>query len=267
VVKVSEMKAITLQDGEKIYVDPEDYERVTSHVWYRIYSGNSKLVATYIDKNNKVIHLPTFIMGKTATQIKPGNNFSKNNLTTTNIGRYRQPKSISTSKYKGVSWSKERSLWHAGIRHQGKNIFLGRFKNEDDAGQAYNNAVDKYWEGKGFKNVIGCDNRTPKRTYRTDPRFNNLSIEQKGTSSKYRGVTYRSRTNKYQVHFMFNGKKHTLEYADFKTQEQAGLVYNKCVMYLYGNDARLNEIPVTDELKEFISNYEIPNRIRKLKEI
>ena len=47
---------------------------------------------------------------------------------------------------------------------------------------------------------------------------------------------------------------------------KARLVYNKVAMYLHNNDAIINDVPMTDELKEFISNWEIPGRIKALKE-
>ncbi len=42
-------------------------------------------------------------------------------------------------------------------------------------------------------------------------------------------------------------------------------MYNKSATYLYDNDAILNEVPITDELEEFISNWEIPKKIKALK--
>ena len=45
--------------------------------------------------------------------------------------------SISTSKYTGVSFETSCNKWRAEIRINGKNKFLGRFTNEDDASKAY----------------------------------------------------------------------------------------------------------------------------------
>lgn len=265
VTKMSELKYITLQDGEKIYVDSEDYERVKSHVWHRNYNNNTKLVQTKIYVNKKEIStsLATFIMGNTATQIKPGNNFSRDNLTTKHIQRYNQPRHSGSSRYKGVTWDKNRRKWSAAINVDGKVVYLGRFADENEAGQAYNNAVDDYWNGQGFKNIIGVDNRLQERTYKTDPRFNNNSKDQIKRKHKYRGVKKNYQLNRYVATVWFERKGYHVGY--FKSQEYAGLAYNKCVMYLYGNDARLNDIPITDELKEFINNFEIPKRILELK--
>lgn len=36
------VKSIFLQDGEEIFVDDEDYERVNQHTWYKYYTGNTR---------------------------------------------------------------------------------------------------------------------------------------------------------------------------------------------------------------------------------
>lgn len=265
VKKMSELKYITLQDGEKIYVDSEDFERVKSHVWYRNHVNNSKLVETriYVNKRKTNMVLPTFIMRTRATQIKPGNNFSKDNLTTKHIQRYNQPYYGSASRYKGVTWAKVQKKWVVAITVDGKRKHLGYFVDEDEAGQAYNNAVDDYWDGQGFKNIIGVDNRLQERTYKTDPRFKNNSKNQIKRKHKYSGIKTNYQSNSYVATVRFERNNYYV--GNFKTQEHAGLAYNKCVMYLYGNDARLNDIPITDELKEFINKFEIPKRILELK--
>ncbi len=47
----------------------------------------------------------------------------------------------STSIYKGVNWSKAVNKWVAHLSLNKKNIHIGCFDNEDDAGQAYNDKI------------------------------------------------------------------------------------------------------------------------------
>ena len=42
-----------------------------------------------------------------------------------------------TSKYPGVSWDKTRNKWTSYIKLNNKNIYLGSYKNEQEAAQAY----------------------------------------------------------------------------------------------------------------------------------
>ena len=55
-----------------------------------------------------------------------------------------------SSKYKGVSFEKERNRWRAQVTINKKGHKLGRFKTEAEAGQAYNNFIiehklEEFW--------------------------------------------------------------------------------------------------------------------------
>ena len=59
-----------------------------------------------------------------------------------------------SSKYKGVSWAKDRSKWDAYIRVNRVLRKLGGFVNEDDAARAYNEAALKAFGGFANLNVV-----------------------------------------------------------------------------------------------------------------
>ena len=74
-----------------------------------------------------------------------------------------------SSKHKGVHWLKERSKWISEIYLNEKSKYLGSFDNEDDAGQAYNDAIRKY----GLEDVSVL-NDTPQERARKLSLFDNL---------------------------------------------------------------------------------------------
>ena len=255
------VKSIFLQDGEEIFVDDEDYERVNQHTWFKRYSKNTRNIHTRIGVEKSEILLTTFIQSGSFQKIK-NNDFTRSNLTTKgNSSKWQKPKFNNSSKYKGVHWHKCSNKWISRIKVEGKFKYLGLFETEDLAASAYNEAVDEYWDGEGFKNILGEDLRKVRDYF---PHKNNKNTR-KSNKFGYRGVGSRSNMpSKFYASKKIDGKKYYTKY--FDSTEKAALAYNKIVLYLYGDDAILNNIPMTDELKEFISNWEIPDKIKALKE-
>ena len=249
------VKSIYLQDGEEIFVDDEDYERVNQYTWYKVFAGNTRIIT-----NKTVVqeHLSKFLI-KDSFQKEKNNDFTKSNLSTKgNSGRWRAASSKGSSKYKGVTFNKREGKWHSTILLDGNARFLGSFKKEDEAAIAYNRAVLKYLDGNAYINKIGEDNRTKKRNYETKKHHH---IKKNKTG--YRGVTIRKKNKGISAQLIFKSIKYHLGY--FKNIYSAALAYNKCALYLHGDDAILNDVPMTDELKEFIANWEIPDKIKALK--
>jgi hypothetical protein len=63
----------------------------------------------------------------------------------------------STSKYIGVAYYKRKNKWRSYIKVNGKNIFLGNFKDEIEAVKARDIATKKYYKEYGnlnFSNEI-----------------------------------------------------------------------------------------------------------------
>jgi hypothetical protein len=55
-------------------------------------------------------------------------------------------------KFKGVYAVGNK--WQAKIKVSGKQKYLGTFNTPEEAAQAYNNAIDLYWDGDGWKNPV-----------------------------------------------------------------------------------------------------------------
>jgi hypothetical protein len=59
-----------------------------------------------------------------------------------------------TSRFKGVSYSKRAGKWRASIRPRSDSIFLGEFESEIEAALAYNKAALKYFGADAFQNDV-----------------------------------------------------------------------------------------------------------------
>lgn len=69
-------------------------------------------------------------------------------------GQNKRKRKSASSKYKGVKWHKRDNIWESLIMHKGKSYYLGRFKEEKDAGLAYNKKSIELHGEFGFINDI-----------------------------------------------------------------------------------------------------------------
>lgn len=133
-------------------VDDEDYERVNQYNWNVSITNNTNYVQRAsqrdpITKKQKTIHLHSFILGNKPGFIidhkdRNGLNNQKYNLRfATYSENNKNSKSCGSSNYLGVCWYNARNKWIAHITINGKNKYLGVFKNEIDAAKVYDNAA------------------------------------------------------------------------------------------------------------------------------
>lgn len=71
-----------------------------------------------------------------------------------NCHNKRKDKSITSSKYKGVSFNHNSKAWTAQIKFNYKKIHLGTFFNEEKAAMAYNQAAKKYFKEFACLNTV-----------------------------------------------------------------------------------------------------------------
>lgn len=153
------MAEIQLKGGEIALVDDEDYPLLSRYKWQR--AGAAGYVVTTmqtITGKNHTIYMHKLIMGGFwMVDHKDGNVLDcrkqnirratrqENNFNTRKVPlRKGKP---TTSKYKGVYFDKNAGIWRAQIVKSKKNYPLGSFRNEDDAGRAYNKkAVELFGE-------------------------------------------------------------------------------------------------------------------------
>ena len=140
------MKEIKLTNTELIaLIDDEDYPIVSRFAWYIDSTGYAK-TCLRDDKKKVEIRLHKLIMGTNVSCKLQIDHINRNRLDnrkenlrycTIAENRRNRSKSNGISKYKGVSWDKERAKWYASIKYNYKNIYLGRHDNEITAAQAY----------------------------------------------------------------------------------------------------------------------------------
>lgn len=142
------MKYITLSNGKQTIVDDEDFEELSKYRWH--FTGGY----AFRHKNNKKEYIhrilnetPHGLVTDHINRNKLDNR--KSNLRSATVsqnGANAKKKDGCRSKYKGVTWHKPNSTWKARITVKGKEIYLGYYKEEVDAGVAYAQAVAYYYD-------------------------------------------------------------------------------------------------------------------------
>lgn len=147
------MKLIKLSQGKQAIVDDEDFEGLNKCGWY----------ANKIDKNyyavrsygGKLMHR-IIIKAKKGEIIDHINCNSldnrKSNLRICTNGENISNQKIKAGKFKGVF--KNKNSWVAGIRFNGRTLYLGAYKSPIFAALVYNGAARKYHGEFARLNVI-----------------------------------------------------------------------------------------------------------------
>jgi hypothetical protein len=150
-----DMKYIKLTQGKRAMVDDEDFERINQFKWHTAKQRTSNLYARReYASDGKRMHqymhcfiMPLFIGMEVDHIDGDGLNNQKNNLracTRKENSHNMKVHSNNMTGYKGVCKYKKWNLWSAMIHSNGKNYYLGCFKNPLDAARAYNDAAIKH---------------------------------------------------------------------------------------------------------------------------
>jgi hypothetical protein len=151
-----------------------------------------------------------------------------------------------SSKYRGVSWHKRGSKWQASIRHNGKIHSLGSFEVEEEAARAYDRAAKVHKRKKAQLNfedneeaAKACDSAA-RAQHGENAQLNFPAEGESGPtmSSKYQGVCWEKRSNKWQGRITYDGKRHSLGY--FEGEEEAARAYDRAARAQHGEKAQLN---------------------------
>ena len=142
--------------GEEFWFDLEDYDKIKDYCWYK----HHKYFVAKID--GKSISLHKLIMDDLENRydidhIKTENKFDnrKLNLRKTTRQQNNSNRRLSKNNTSGVSGVHRHSrdkVWEAWIRVNYKRIYLGRYKNFEDAVKARKEAEEKYYGEFSYDN-------------------------------------------------------------------------------------------------------------------
>jgi hypothetical protein len=149
-------RRIYLGEGEWAIVDPQDYYWLGKFKWIFWGGGRNPYAVREVKiepKKTKRVYLHRAIMKAPKRRLVDhrngdglDNRRANLRLATHSQNAINRPKrkSKTSSKYRGVFFSKPRGKWGAVIRLHYKQKWLGVFKNEIDAARAYDTAAIKY---------------------------------------------------------------------------------------------------------------------------
>lgn len=162
------MKKIPLTQGKFTVVNDIDYAFLMQWGWY--YNNRyAKRASRKSDRCNKrkTIYMHRVILNRKLGHRSFEKADHKNRNTLDNCRGNLRPASYSqdagntklrggSSKFKGVSWDKDRKKWRSYIRFEGVREHIGRFDSEIEAAEAYNTVAARYF-GR-FSQVNSVDN-------------------------------------------------------------------------------------------------------------
>lgn len=143
------MKEIPLTQGKVAIVDDEDYPKLIKFKWHARKNKNTFYAGTHQKSNDPIILMHRLILnppkGMQTDHIN-GNGLDnrKENLRAVTHRQNCQNKHIKkSSRFPGVTWSKQHKKWKAQIEINGKNKHLGNYTSEKEAFESYKKAVNE----------------------------------------------------------------------------------------------------------------------------
>lgn len=243
-----------------IFFDQEMLEKAKQYVW-RAKKENKRIkFYTVIDGRERTINQVLFCLDRDHLLLhKNGNQFdySKDNLeilTRSEFGRRFSSKNSKgkSSNYQNVNWAANEDKWRVRFTKNDSVIYEKFLDDEEDAAYLADYFAVTELGAKHPQNFPELSFKELQE--RVDYLIDKLGRSRKEIKSKasqgrltkqdaksrYVGVSYESRRNKWYAKIKKDGKTHWAGY--HISEKEAALAYNRKAVELYGEHARLNEV-------------------------
>ena len=150
--------------GTSFFVDADVAEQVRHLAWKLDKDGYVTRKTTIKGKRGRTVYLHRVVLNCTNPLVfvdhKNGDKLLniRDNLreaTRAQNGQNRFKSTGCSSCFRGVTWNKNTCKWQATIKTNGRNLYLGLFESEQEAGHAYNKAAIQYHGDFARLNPVG----------------------------------------------------------------------------------------------------------------
>eukprot|EP00985_Skeletonema_marinoi_P016258 scaffold8676_cov139-Skeletonema_marinoi.AAC.5 len=162
------------------------------------------------------------------------------------------------SKYAGVTFHKQMNKWYAQIMIEGKPYSIGSYDNEEEAAVDYARAIFKYKGGAHQQSLLDLDDLLKDVPPKT-PILKSTGRIKEG-SSKYTGVSFHKRSNKWQAQIEIEGKTRRIGF--YEDEEEAAVDYARAIFKYKG----AHQQSLLDDLKDVPIQSPIPKSASRIKE-
>lgn len=152
--------------GEEFYFDLEDYEKIKDYCWHKKQPDGYICAYQYEARNHIILsRLIMNVLSADRWLLVDHKNHNKSdnrkcNLRIANNSQNMMNKHIistNTSGVMGVCWRNEHQRWRAYISTNGKQIYLGEYKEFEDAVKARRDAENKYFGEYSYSNSVAIN--------------------------------------------------------------------------------------------------------------